>query len=134
MARSTGRPPRATTTIASRSSRPGRAQLALSRQYFTLTPVTKNGRIVYREQPFSGTLQPGDLLLVRLVAAGSKDWRYLMLEDPLPAGTEAVHDPDLYELERPPDWWYGSQREYRDNRIVQFQSDFSAAATSTSTC
>jgi hypothetical protein len=61
---------------------------------------------------------------VRLVAAGSKDWRYIMLEDPLPAGAEAVRDPDLYELEKRPDWWYGSQREYRDNRIVQFQTDF----------
>jgi uncharacterized protein YfaS (alpha-2-macroglobulin family) len=47
-----------------------------------------------------------------------------MLEDPLPAGAEAVQDPDLYELEKPRDWWYGSQREYRDNRIVQFQTDF----------
>jgi len=47
-----------------------------------------------------------------------------MLEDPLPAGAEAVRDPDLYQLERRPDWWYGSQREYRDNRIVQFQTDF----------
>jgi len=104
--------------------REGSHQLALSRQYFSLTPVTKNGRIVYREQPFTGTAKPGDLLLVRLVAAGSKDWRYIMLEDPLPAGAEAVRDPDLYQLERRPDWWFGSQREYRDNRIVQFQTDF----------
>jgi uncharacterized protein YfaS (alpha-2-macroglobulin family) len=36
-----------------------------------------------------------------------------------------VQDSDLYELERPPDWWYGSKREYRDSRVVQFQSDFS---------
>jgi uncharacterized protein YfaS (alpha-2-macroglobulin family) len=103
----------------------GTRQLALSRKYFTLTPVQKNGRIVYRDAPFAGTLSPGDLLLVRLTAAGSKDWRYLMLEDPLPAGMEAVQDTDLYELERPPAWWYGSKREYRDSRIVQFQSDFS---------
>lgn len=104
--------------------REGSHQLALSRQYFSLAPVTKNGKIVYREQPFSGSAKPGDLLLVRLVAAGSKDWRYIMLEDPLPAGAEAVRDPDLYALEKRPDWWYGSNREYRDNRIVQFQTDF----------
>ncbi len=103
----------------------GTRTLALSRKYFTLSPVQKNGRIVYRESPFTGPLAPGDLLLVRLVAAGSKDWRYLMLEDPLPAGMEAVQDTDVYELERPPDWWYGSKREYRDNRVVQFQSGFS---------
>jgi uncharacterized protein YfaS (alpha-2-macroglobulin family) len=103
----------------------GTRKLALSRKYFTLSPVQKNGRIVYRDTPFTGTLAPGDLLLVRLTAAGSKDWRYLMLDDPLPAGMEAVQENDLYELERPPEWWYGSKREYRDSRVLQFQSDFS---------
>jgi uncharacterized protein YfaS (alpha-2-macroglobulin family) len=107
----------------------GTHRLALSRKYFTLSPVTqqqRNGqtRIVYRESPFNGTAKPGDLLLVRLVAAGSKDWRYLMIEDPLPAGVEAVRDPDIYELERRPTWWYGSKREYRDTRVVQFQNEF----------
>jgi hypothetical protein len=105
-------------------TREGSHTMALSRKYFSLTPVTRSGKVVYRETPFTGTAKPGDLLLVRLVAAGSKDWRYVMLEDPLPAGAEAIRDPDLYELERRPDWWYGSQREYRDNRIVQFQTDF----------
>jgi hypothetical protein len=104
----------------------GSRTLAVSRKYFSLAPVQKEGRIVYREAPFAGTLQPGDLLLVRITAAGSKDWRYLMLDDPLPAGMEAVQDADAYELERPPRWWYGSKREYRDTRVVQFQSDFSA--------
>lgn len=103
----------------------GARTLALSRRYFRLAPVQRNGRIVYRESAFDGTLAPGDLLLVRLVAAGSRDWKYLMLEDPLPAGAEAVRDPELYELERPPEWWYGSRREYRDTRVVQFQRDFS---------
>jgi alpha-2-macroglobulin len=108
----------------------GTHRLALSRKYFTLSPVTqatRNGqtRIVYRETPFTGTAKPGDLLLVRLVAAGSKDWRYLMIEDPLPAGVEAVRDPDIYDLEHRPTWWYGSKREYRDSRVVQFQNEFS---------
>jgi uncharacterized protein YfaS (alpha-2-macroglobulin family) len=103
----------------------GTRKLALSRKYFTLTPVTVKNRIVYRETPFEGTAKAGDLLLVRLVAAGSTDWKFVMLEDPLPAGAEAIREPELYELEKRQDWWYGSQREYRDNRIVQFQSDFS---------
>jgi uncharacterized protein YfaS (alpha-2-macroglobulin family) len=103
----------------------GTHRLALSRKYFTLSPVQRNGRIVYHEEPFTGSAKPGDLLLVRLVAAGSKEWRYLMIEDPLPAGVEAVRDPDIYELERRPTWWYGSKREYRDTRIVQFQNEFS---------
>src|SRR5262249_35010310 len=103
----------------------GTHRLALSRKYFTLSPVQRNGRIVYHEEPFTGSAKPGDLLLVRLVAAGSKEWRYLLIEDPLPAGVEAVRDPDIYELERRPTWWYGSKREYRDTRIVQFQNEFS---------
>jgi uncharacterized protein YfaS (alpha-2-macroglobulin family) len=104
----------------------GTRKLALSRKYFSLTPIKrKDGSIVYRETPFSGTARAGDLLLVRLVAAGSTDWRYVMLEDPLPAGVEAIREEDLYQLEKHETWWYGSQREYRDNRIVQFQSDFS---------
>ena len=31
------------------------------------------------------------MLSVRLTVAGSTDWRYLIVEDPLPAGVEAVH-------------------------------------------
>jgi uncharacterized protein YfaS (alpha-2-macroglobulin family) len=104
----------------------GTHRLALSRAYYTLSPKTlPNGKIVYHEEPFTGNARPGDLLLVRLVAAGSKEWRYLLLEDPLPAGVEAVRDPDIYTLEHRPTWWYGSKREYRDTRIVQFQNEFS---------
>jgi uncharacterized protein YfaS (alpha-2-macroglobulin family) len=104
----------------------GTHRLALSRKYFTLSPVTQaNGKIVYHEEPFSGHAKPGDLLLVRLVAAGSKEWRYLLIEDPLPAGVEAIRDPDIYDLEHRPTWWYGSKREYRDSRVVQFQNEFS---------
>jgi uncharacterized protein YfaS (alpha-2-macroglobulin family) len=107
--------------------RTGSHQLALQRQYFSLTPVTIKDRIVYRESPFDGTARPGDLILVRLTAAGAKDWRYLMLEDPIPAGTEAIQRSDLYALERRAQtWWWGSQREYRDNRVVIFQESFEA--------
>lgn len=104
----------------------GSRQLALVRQYFTLTPVTVRNRIVYREAPFSGTAAPGDLLLVRLTVAGSKAWRYLILEDPLPAGTEPIQREDSYPLERRSrnGWWYGSQREFRDDRAVVFQESF----------
>lgn len=106
--------------------RTGSRRLALERQYFSLTPVTVNNRVVYRESPFDGNVKPGDLLLVRLTAAGSTDWRYLMLEDPIPAGTEAIQQDGLYQLERRRADWWGSQREYRDNRVVFFQQDFTA--------
>ena len=83
------------------AARTGSRTLAITRGYFSLAPVTKGGRIVYRETPFGGTAQPGDLILVRLTAAGSIDWRYLMIEDPLPAGAEPVEQDDLYRAGAP---------------------------------
>lgn len=111
---------------AAAEARHGSRQLALSRRYSKLTPVTVRNRIVYREQPFEGTAAPGDVLAVRLVAAGSPEWRYLAIEDPLPAGVEALQDTTAYPLERPDSmrWWWGSQVEYRDHRTVFFQESF----------
>jgi uncharacterized protein YfaS (alpha-2-macroglobulin family) len=108
------------------SERTGTRKLALVRKYYSLTPVRVNDRIVYRETPFDGNAQPGDLLLVRLDAAGSNDWRYLVIEDPLPAGAEPIQQRDLYELERRTEFWDGSRREYRDDRVVFFQESFTA--------
>lgn len=102
----------------------GTRKLAISRKYFSLSPVDVKGRTLYRESPFTGTAKPGDIILVRLVVAGASDWRYLAIEDPIPAGTEAVERTDAYDLERRDgqSWWYGgSRREYRDNRVVLFQ-------------
>jgi len=111
---------------AAAQDRTGSHKLALQRQYFTLAPVTVKNRIVYRESPLAGPVKPGDLLLVRLTAAGSTDWRYLMLDDPIPAGTEPIQRDDLYELEKGKTDWWGSRREYRDSRVVFFQEDFEA--------
>jgi uncharacterized protein YfaS (alpha-2-macroglobulin family) len=107
-------------------ARSGGRQLAVARRYALLSPVTVGDRIVYREAPFSGTAKPGDVLTVRLTAAGSPDWRYLVLEDPLPAGVEAVQDTTAYPLENDDArrWWWGSRVEYRDQRTVFFQEGF----------
>jgi len=108
------------------SERTGSRHLALTRSYALLSPVEKNGRILYHENPFTGTARPGDLILVRLNAAGSPDWRYLMLEDPIPAGTEPVTQESSYDLEQPRRWFWGANRELRDDRVVFFLDDFSA--------
>ena len=103
--------------------RTGSRQLAIVRRYYALAPVQVGGRTRYRETPFEGTARPGDVLLVRISAAGSTDWRYLMIEDPLPAGTEAMADAGLYPLEkgdRESYWWLG-RRELRDDRAVFFR-------------
>jgi uncharacterized protein YfaS (alpha-2-macroglobulin family) len=83
-----------------------------------------NGRIVYRPAPLPAVVAPGDLVLVRLTAAGAADWRYLVIDDPIPAGFETVREPETYEIAPAVSWWSGSQREYRDARVVQFQESF----------
>ena len=111
---------------ANADARQGSRQLAITRKYALLAPVTVKGRIVYRETPFNGSAKPGDVLTVRITAAGSPEWRYLALEDPLPAGVEAIQDTTAYPLERdaPDVWWYGSRVEYRDSKTVFFQETF----------
>jgi uncharacterized protein YfaS (alpha-2-macroglobulin family) len=112
--------------VAGAGSRSGTRELAITRKYAVLTPVTIKDRIVYREEPFTGSARPGDVLSVRLTVAGSPDWRYLALEDPLPAGVEAIQDTTAYPMERETGnaWWYGSRVEYRDARTVFFQETF----------
>jgi alpha-2-macroglobulin len=111
-------------------ARSGSRQLAITRKYARLMPVRQRDRIVYQEQPFDGRMSPGDVLAVRVTIAGSNDWRYLIIEDPLPAGVEAVQDTTAYPMERPDRWrwWWGSQTEYRDNRTVFFQERFDGRA------
>jgi len=106
--------------------RTGSRALALQREYFSLSPVTVKNRIVYRAAAFGGRAQPGDVLLVRLTAAGAADWRYLMIEDPIAAGTEPIQNDDGYELEQGSRRWWGSRREFRDSRVVFFQERFEA--------
>jgi uncharacterized protein YfaS (alpha-2-macroglobulin family) len=107
-------------------ARSGSRQLAITRQYARVVPIRRNERIVYQEQPLEGDVNPGEVLSVRITVAGSSDWRYLMVEDPLPAGVEAVQDTTAYPMEREDRWrwWWGSQTEYRDDRTVFFQERF----------
>jgi uncharacterized protein YfaS (alpha-2-macroglobulin family) len=111
-------------------ARSGTRQLAITRRYARVVPVKQRNRIVYQEQPFDGRLNAGDVLSVRITIAGSNDWRYLVVEDPLPAGVEAIQDTTAYPMERQDRWrwWWGSQTEYRDNRTVFFQEAFDGRA------
>jgi len=102
----------------------GARKLALARRYFLLESVRRDDRVVYRERPLAGPVRPGDLVLVRLTAAGSPDWRYLLVEDPIPAGTEPIHLTELYPLERRRPRFDPARREYRDDRVALFQENF----------
>ena len=100
--------------------RQGSSDLAITRAYAKLESARQNGRIVYREVPIAGPLQSGDVVAVRLTVAGGGDWRYLLLEDPIPAGTEAVPNRAPYPLARETPWARVSQQEFRDDRSAFF--------------
>jgi alpha-2-macroglobulin len=99
--------------------------LNITRDYFRLTPEQSNGRIVYNLDPLQGDLHVGDILAVRISVAGS-EWRYLLMEDHIPAGAEFITRDDLYELKQRPSWWeyWFTRREFHDDRAAIFQTYF----------
>jgi uncharacterized protein YfaS (alpha-2-macroglobulin family) len=99
--------------------------LNITRDYFRLSPEQLGGKIVYQLNPLAGELHVGDVLAVRLTVAGS-EWRYLLMEDPIPAGAEFLQRDDLYELKEKPSWWeyWFTRREFHDDRAAIFQEYF----------
>ncbi|HVP55764.1 MAG TPA: alpha-2-macroglobulin family protein [Candidatus Eisenbacteria bacterium] len=99
----------------------GSFQLSTVRAYYRLTPRQAGDKLVYHLDPLSGPVQVGDTLAVRITVGGS-DWRYLMIEDPIPSGTESIARDDLYQLDEKPDWWRRpwAYRELRDDRTTFF--------------
>jgi uncharacterized protein YfaS (alpha-2-macroglobulin family) len=99
--------------------------LNITRDYFQLTPEPLNGKIVYNLDPLQGPLHVGDVLAVRVTVGGS-EWRYLLMEDPIPAGAEFITRDDLYELKQRPSWWevWFTRREFHDDRAAIFQTYF----------
>jgi uncharacterized protein YfaS (alpha-2-macroglobulin family) len=104
--------------------------VSLSRQYFTLddpkTPITE--------------IQRGELVRVRLTIVLPAAVHYLVVDDPLPAGLEAIDStiltdtavPTSYTItdytERGWGWWYFTHTELRDEKVV-LSSDYLPAGT-----
>ncbi|HXD12306.1 MAG TPA: alpha-2-macroglobulin family protein, partial [Anaerolineales bacterium] len=104
--------------------------VSLSRQYYTLddskTPITDASR--------------GDLVRVRLTVVVPAAVHYIVVDDPLPAGFEAVDAtiltdtvvPASYTVadynERGWGWWYFSHVELRDEKVV-LSADYLPAGT-----
>jgi len=104
--------------------------VSLSRQYFTLDdakhPITE--------------IQRGDLVRVRLTIVVPAAVHYLVVDDPLPAGFEAVDStiltdtavPSSYTMqdysERGWGWWYFSHIELKDEKVV-LSTDYLPAGT-----
>ncbi len=103
----------------------GSFKLSTARQYYKLSPQQKDGRLIYHLDKLDGPVQVGDTLAVRITVGGN-EWKYLMIEDPIPSGTESIARDDLYELDERPDWWgrWFSDRELRDDRTAFFNMLF----------
>ena len=101
----------------------GTLSLNLTRDYYKLQPKQKDGRLIYTLEPLKGEAQIGDVLAVHEAINGSP-MKYLLLEDPIPAGTEFVRSEDSYPIETRPDDWY-TRREFHDDRAAFFSSTFS---------
>ncbi len=111
---------------AARLEKQGAIALNVLRDYFRLAPGKEGDRIVYDLSPLDGPVSQGDTVAVRLTVTGS-NWRYLMVEDPIPAGAEFIEHDNLYELRDKPPWWryWFTRRELHDDRMAIFQTYFS---------
>jgi uncharacterized protein YfaS (alpha-2-macroglobulin family) len=100
-------------------------KLNITRDYYRMVPQQTGEKIVYDLQPLSGEVHSGDVIAVRLSVNGS-EWRYLLIEDPIPAGAEFVQRDDLYELKQKTDWWgfWYTRREFHDDHAAFFQTYF----------
>jgi len=103
----------------------GTYALNVARDYYKLTSVNNGERITYNLSPLSGPVVGGDVLAVRVTVSGGK-WKYLLVEDPIPAGAEFIEHDELYQVNDRPSWWrnWYSRREFHDNRATIFQTYF----------
>jgi uncharacterized protein YfaS (alpha-2-macroglobulin family) len=112
-------------SASARLQKAGSTSLNLLRDYFRLAPVKVGDRIVYDMAPLNGPVAAGDILAVRLTITGT-EWKYLMVEDPIPAGAEFIEHDNSYELRNQPPWWMWifTRREMHDDRMAIFQTWF----------
>jgi uncharacterized protein YfaS (alpha-2-macroglobulin family) len=111
---------------------PARASenLKLTREYLRLKVTQKNGEPAWTVEPISGQLRSGDLLVSKLHVEGARG-KYLMIEDPIPAGCEQVERVSGLNLDDTEDKWtsWYSNREFRDQKTAIFLSIFGGRAT-----
>ncbi|MDX6713207.1 MAG: alpha-2-macroglobulin, partial [Blastocatellia bacterium] len=106
-------------------------QLRISREYLRLKIVDgKDGQPEWKTEPLSGDLHSGDIIVSKLYLEGSPS-RYLMIEDPIPAGCEQVESVSGINLNYSSNGWsdWYSSREFRDNRAVFFLNYFDGKAS-----
>lgn len=106
----------------------GKLALNITRDYYLLRKKQDKptDTITYDLAPLNGQAHVGDVVAVRLALSGT-DWKYVLAEDPIPAGTEFVPNTGLYTLNNKPDWWadWFTRKEFHDDRAAFFNTDFS---------
>jgi hypothetical protein len=106
----------------------GKLALNITRDYYVLQKRQDKPTdpITYDLAPLKGPVNVGDIVAVRLALTGT-DWKYLLAEDPIPAGTEFLAETGLYKLNNKPDWWadWFTRKEFHDDRAAFFNIDFS---------
>jgi uncharacterized protein YfaS (alpha-2-macroglobulin family) len=105
----------------------GQLALNITRDYYVLQKkqLKPTDPITYDLAPLKGAVHVGDIVAVRLALNGTS-WKYLMAEDPIPAGTEFIDRTDLYSINSRPPWWadWFTRREFHDDRAAFFNTEF----------
>jgi len=105
----------------------GQLALNITRDYFLLQKKQDKPTdpITYDLVPLKGPVHVGDIVAVRLALNGTA-WKYLIAEDPIPAGTEFLPNTGLYTLNNKPDWWSEifTRKEFHDDRAAFFNTEF----------
>ncbi len=101
---------------------PEAGKLEVERRYYRLRRVESGGVIEHALEPWSGPARRGDIVAVRVSVRGAGSNRAFVIEDPLPAGAEAVTRDEAIRLRGKPDWWrwWIGRRELRDERASWF--------------
>ncbi len=109
------------------------SKIDVKREYFVLRPQQSDNKIIYSKEKLNGTVESGDLILVKThVEIDENNLQYLILEDMLPSGFEAVKDENNFQIEgennnhfyggfgfRPMNWFY-ADKEYHDDKVSFF--------------
>ena len=105
----------------------GQLALNITRDYYLLqkNQPKPTDPITYDLVPLKGAVHVGDIVAVKLALNGTS-WKYLLAEDPVPAGTEFLTNNGLYTVNHKPDWWadWFTRKEFHDDRAAFFDTEF----------
>jgi hypothetical protein len=105
----------------------GQLAINIARDYYLLrkNQPQPTDPITYDLVPLKGAVHVGDIVAVKLAVNGTS-WKYLLAEDPIPAGTEFLANTGLYSLNHKPDWWadWFTRKEFHDDRAAFFNTEF----------